>query len=142
DQEIEEIDDIRELVVGWLSRPVRQSALRACLAAQEGGANPAWELIAAPPNGIAGAPVVLLVEDNSVNLEVAVEMLESFGCNVVTATDGKQALERYAGGELSLIFMDCQMPEMDGFEATAAIRKEEAKSDRHVPIVALTASAI
>ncbi len=90
---------------------------------------------------MAGAPV-LLVEDNPVNLEVAVGMLESFGCKVETATDGKEALERYAGDEFNLIFMDCQMPEMDGFEATAEIRKQEAKSGRRVPIVALTASAI
>jgi signal transduction histidine kinase/DNA-binding NarL/FixJ family response regulator len=96
---------------------------------------------AAGPQGIEGAPV-LLVEDNPVNLEVAVGMLESFGCTVETAADGKEALERYAGGEFNLIFMDCQMPEMDGFKATAEIRKREAQSGRRVPIVALTASAI
>jgi CheY-like chemotaxis protein/HPt (histidine-containing phosphotransfer) domain-containing protein len=85
---------------------------------------------------------VLLVEDNPVNLEVAVAMLESFGCKVATEVNGKDALERYASSEFKLIFMDCQMPEMDGFEATAAIRKLEARSGRSVPIIALTASAI
>jgi CheY-like chemotaxis protein len=93
------------------------------------------------PEGVAGAPV-LLVEDNPVNLEVATGILESFGCKVATATNGKEALEIYASGEFSLIFMDCQMPEMDGFEATAEIRKQDAKDGRRVPIVALTASAI
>jgi len=145
DHEMPEISDMREHVVGCLSRPVRQSALRACLAATEGGIDPAPELSAPPapppPAGIDGAPV-LLVEDNPVNLEVAVGILESFGCKVETATDGKEALERYASGEFGLIFMDCQMPEMDGFEATAEIRKREARSGRRVPIVALTASAI
>jgi CheY-like chemotaxis protein len=93
------------------------------------------------PDGAAGAPV-LLVEDNPVNLEVAVAMLESFGCKVATGINGKEELERYASTEFKLIFMDCQMPEMDGFEATAEIRKLEARSGRSVPIIALTASAI
>jgi CheY-like chemotaxis protein len=85
---------------------------------------------------------VLLVEDNPVNLEVGVGILETFGCKVETATNGVEALERYSTGEYGLIFMDCQMPEMDGFEATAEIRKREANSGRRTPIVALTASAI
>jgi CheY-like chemotaxis protein len=114
--------------------------LRACLAATED--DPALQPGSlAPPVGVAAAPV-LLVEDNPVNLEVAVGLLESLGCKVETATDGKEALERYASGEFSMIFMDCQMPKMDGFEATAEIRTLEARSGRHIPIVALTASAI
>jgi CheY-like chemotaxis protein/HPt (histidine-containing phosphotransfer) domain-containing protein len=85
---------------------------------------------------------VLLVEDNPVNLEVGVGILESFGCKVETAANGVEALDRYASGEYAVIFMDCQMPEMDGFEATAEIRKREARSGLRTPIVALTASAI
>jgi signal transduction histidine kinase/CheY-like chemotaxis protein/HPt (histidine-containing phosphotransfer) domain-containing protein len=138
DHEVNEIGDMREHVVACLNRPVRQSALRACLAATEGDLDLAPQPAALP----SPAAPVLLVEDNPVNLEVAVGILESFGCTVETATDGKEALERYASGEFSLIFMDCQMPEMDGFQATAEIRKQEAKSGRRVPIVALTASAI
>jgi signal transduction histidine kinase/DNA-binding response OmpR family regulator/HPt (histidine-containing phosphotransfer) domain-containing protein len=142
DHEMNEIGDMREHVVGCLNRPVRQSALRACLAATEGTIDPAQQPASlAPPLGVAAAPV-LLVEDNPVNLEVAVGILESFGCKVETATDGKEAVERHASGEFGLIFMDCQMPVMDGFEATAEIRKQEARSGGHVPIVALTASAI
>jgi CheY-like chemotaxis protein len=142
DDEMNEIGDIREHVAECVSRPVRQSALRACLLATEGGVDRAPQLVSlAPPIGVAGAPV-LLVEDNPVNLEVAVGILESFGCNVETATDGTEAVERFASGEFSLIFMDCQMPVMDGFEATAEIRKQEERSGHHVPIVALTASAI
>jgi signal transduction histidine kinase/DNA-binding response OmpR family regulator/HPt (histidine-containing phosphotransfer) domain-containing protein len=142
DHEINQIGDVREHVVACLSRPVRQSALRACLAATEGALDLAPQPAAVPPPAVVAAAPVLLVEDNPVNLEVAVGILESFGCTVETATDGKEALERYASGEFSLIFMDCQMPEMDGFQATAEIRKQEAKSGRRVPIVALTASAI
>jgi signal transduction histidine kinase/CheY-like chemotaxis protein/HPt (histidine-containing phosphotransfer) domain-containing protein len=144
DHEITEIGDMRAYVAGSLTKPVRQSALRQCLVMIDGDIEPAAppsELPPPPPEGVAGARV-LLVEDNPVNLEVAVGILESFGCKVETATNGLEALDRYANGEYGLIFMDCQMPEMDGFEATAEIRRKESGSDRHVPIVALTASAV
>jgi len=145
DFEMDKLGAVRETVVGCLTKPVRQSALRKCLAMGDGASDSASQPFDAPPRpmleGVEGAPV-LLVEDNPVNLEVAVGILESFGCNVETATNGKKALERYSSNEFNLIFMDCQMPEMDGFEATAAIRKQEGRSGRHVPIVALTASAI
>jgi len=145
DQEIDEFGDMRAYVSANLSKPVRQSTLRQCLAVLDSGVEPAAprsELPPPPPpEGVAGARI-LLVEDNPVNLEVAVGILESFGCKVETATNGVEALERYGSNEYGLIFMDCQMPEMDGFEATAEIRKHEATSDRRTPIVALTASAI
>src|SRR6267154_568089 len=145
DHEINEFGEMRAYVAASLSKPVRQATLRHCLAALESGVeqmSPPSELPPAPPpEGVAGTRV-LLVEDNPVNLEVAVGILESFGCKVETATNGVEALERYASGEYGLIFMDCQMPEMDGFEATAEIRKHEVNSDRRTPIVALTASAI
>src|SRR5229473_90226 len=145
DFEMDKLGAVRETVVGCLTKPVRQSALRKCLAMSDGASDSASQPFDAPPRpvleGVEGAPV-LLVEDNPVNLEVAVGILESFGCKVETATNGKKALERYSSNEFNLIFMDCQMPEMDGFEATAAIRKQEGRSGRHVPIVALTASAI
>ena len=145
DQEINEFGDMRAYLAASLSKPVRQSTLRQCLAAIESGAEPVPPPSEVPPppppEGVAGARV-LLVEDNPVNLEVAVGILESFGCKVETATNGVEALERYSSGDYGLIFMDCQMPEMDGFEATAEIRKQEVGSDRRTPIVALTASAI
>jgi CheY-like chemotaxis protein/HPt (histidine-containing phosphotransfer) domain-containing protein len=96
----------------------------------------------APPLEEAAGARVLLVEDNAVNLEVGVGILEGLGCRVETAANGMEALHRHAGGEYAVIFMDCQMPEMDGFEATAEIRKREAISGLRTPIVALTASAI
>jgi CheY-like chemotaxis protein len=64
------------------------------------------------------------------------------GCRVETAVNGVRALERHASGEFSLIFMDCQMPEMDGFDTTAEIRRREACSGRRTPIIALTASVV
>jgi two-component system sensor histidine kinase/response regulator len=145
DHEIDQLGDMRAYVAGSLTKPVRQSDLRQCLAMIDGDIEPAAPPSEVPPppppEGVAGARV-LLVEDNPVNLEVAVGILESFGCKVETATNGIEALDRYVNGDYGLIFMDCQMPEMDGFEATAEIRKQEAKSDRRTPIVALTASAI
>jgi CheY-like chemotaxis protein len=61
------------------------------------------------------------------------------GCTVETATDGLRALDRHAGGEFGLIFMDCMMPKMDGYEATIEIRRRETGSKRRTPIIALTA---
>ncbi len=86
---------------------------------------------------------VLVVEDNPVNLEVAVAMLESLGTEVVCAFDGSDALEKTAEGGFDLVFMDCQMPRMDGHAATCELRRRGAL-DRHggrLPIIALTASA-
>jgi signal transduction histidine kinase/CheY-like chemotaxis protein/HPt (histidine-containing phosphotransfer) domain-containing protein len=144
EQENDVANDLRGPGIGWLTKPVRQSALRACLAAIDADGEMPLDGAKAQPaatDGVAGARV-LLVEDNPVNLEVAVGILETFGCDIETATSGREALERYEAEEYGLIFMDCQMPEMDGFEATAEIRKREGKSGRRTPIVALTASAI
>ena len=69
-------------------------------------------------------------------------LLENSGCEVDTASNGIEALENYEAGVYGVIFMDCQMPEMDGFEAAAEIRRRELGSGRRVPIIALTASAI
>ena len=85
---------------------------------------------------------VLLVEDNQVNLLVGVGMLRRIGCTVETAANGRTALALAAARRFDLILMDCQMPDMDGFETTAAIRAQEAAQDRRTPIVALTANAV
>jgi signal transduction histidine kinase/CheY-like chemotaxis protein len=82
---------------------------------------------------------VLLAEDNPVNQFVAVEMLRRLGCEVTLAQNGQQALEAAGKQPFDLIFMDCDMPVLDGYDATRAIRAEQAT--RHVPIIALTASA-
>ncbi|MDH3590751.1 MAG: ATP-binding protein, partial [Planctomycetota bacterium] len=84
---------------------------------------------------------VLVVEDNVVNQRVAVRMLEKIGCTVQLACDGREAVDAIAAGSFDLVFMDCMMPEMDGFEATRVIRSREP-AGVHVPVIALTANAV
>ncbi len=86
---------------------------------------------------------VLLVEDNPVNVEFARSALEHFGCKTDVATNGFEAVDAFLAQHYDLIFMDCQMPGMDGYEATREIRKIEDKENRpRTPIVALTAHAL
>jgi CheY-like chemotaxis protein len=82
---------------------------------------------------------VLVVEDVKVNLMLITRILENHGCTVFSATNGTEALTMAHSSRYDIIFMDCQMPEMDGFEATAKIRKQESS---HTVIVALTADAM
>lgn len=94
-----------------------------------------------PDSRITGTRV-LLAEDNPVNREVAFCMLEQLGCQVVAVEHGREAVMQVESSRFDLVLMDCQMPEMDGFSATRAIREGEQRTGWHVPIVALTAHAI
>ena len=85
---------------------------------------------------------VLVAEDNPVNQKVAVGLLERAGHRVVVAENGRQALAAFGAERFDLVLMDVQMPELDGLEATAAIRESERGSGRRVPIVAVTAHAM
>ena len=85
---------------------------------------------------------ILLVDDNRVNLRLAAAILQRLNYAVVTAENGKAALDALAGTHFDAVFMDVQMPVMDGLEATASIRREEVLTGRHIPIVALTAHAM
>ena len=90
------------------------------------------------------AASVLLVEDNTVNRMVAEGMLQQFHCKVDMAANGAEALRCFTESDYDLVFMDCQMPVMDGFEAVSKIRELESRDGgrRRTPIVALTANAL
>lgn len=98
----------------------------------------------APPGSAASALIpVLVVEDNAVNQKVAVRLLERLGCRVDVAGNGAEAVQMSIRLPYRLVFMDCHMPEMDGFEATSKIRSLERELGREpMPIVALTASVL
>ena len=85
---------------------------------------------------------ILVAEDNIVNQKLATILLRKEGHEVVVVGDGRQAVEATTEAAFDLVFMDVQMPAMDGFEATAAIRRSELESGRHLPIVAMTAHAM
>ncbi len=129
-----------------LSKPVGQEQLAECLLAVVRQQTPvatrvatAGDVRSAAEDGIR----VLLAEDNPVNQEVARAMLASFGCDVHLAMNGREALDVLQQRDFDIVLMDCQMPVMDGYEATLAIRAHEsAGSNGHVPIVAVTANAL
>ena len=85
---------------------------------------------------------ILLAEDNLVNQKLASRMLENQGHMVVVASDGAQALDTLEKQSFDLVLMDAQMPVMDGFESTAAIRRLEEATRAHIPIIAMTAHAM
>ena len=134
----------------YANKPVRQSRLLECLVqaldADSGTGRLPKPAISSDDTlalRIAGL-TVMLVEDNPVNREVAISMLETMRCKVVVAVNGQQAVNLYEQGDVDLVLMDCEMPVMDGYAATNAIREiEGARNDDHrVPIVALTAHAL
>lgn len=86
-------------------------------------------------------PYVLVVDDYLINLELTKEMLEILGCRVDTAENGHKALDLFNQNHYDLIFMDIQMPDLDGYQVVNVIRKIE-NNERHVPIVALTANVL
>jgi len=134
------------VVDSYLAKPVKLLSLRKCLveALGAGVAVPAPEVVigpAAPEVPIADRPWVLVVDDSPTNQKVSVAMLGKLGYRAELAGNGREAVSASAARDYAAILMDCELPEMDGYEATAAIRLREG-SNRHTPIIAMTASAM
>jgi len=129
----------------YLTKPVRQSELYNSLltllhrTSVDPSSTPHAALSSAP--GTQLRVRVLLAEDNSVNQEVAVLMLEALGCQVDSAHNGQEAVTAATQTGYDLILMDCQMPVLDGYQATQVLRQREPASS-HTPIIALTANAM
>ena len=137
----------------YLSKPVRRIELYRRIAetlrkTAPGAANP--DEATQAPTRLGGR--VLLAEDNPVNQAVAQTMIEAIGCDLTIVNNGAEAVRAVVASRFDLVLMDCQMPEMDGFAATAAIRASEAQPSRsgggadgrpaHIPIIAVTAHAM
>jgi two-component system sensor histidine kinase/response regulator len=135
-------------VAAYLLKPIRQSELREAIARvlgarEQKGAIPLITRYSLQDAREPAASLrILLAEDNAVNQLLASRLLEKRGHSVVVAGNGREALEALEKGRFDLMFMDVQMPVMDGFETTAAIRKKEDGSGIRLPIVALTAHAM
>ncbi|MEV7626521.1 response regulator [Actinoplanes sp. NPDC089786] len=128
----------------YLPKPVHRSALYDLLAQSMAAVVPVPTAPARRPAAVqpAGKGTILLVEDNDINQMVATGILASLGYDTDVAGDGIEARDMSARRDYDAILMDCRMPRMDGFTATAEIRRREAGAARHTPIIAMTASAL
>ncbi|MDW8320429.1 MAG: response regulator [Armatimonadota bacterium] len=127
----------------WLTKPVRRSQLYNALCEAIGVDTGSDASSRTPPVERRASGVrVLLVEDNEVNRKLALRMLQRLGCSVEVAANGREAVEMTANRAYDLVFMDIQMPEMDGAEATRLIRERERHTGDHLTIIAMTAHAM
>jgi CheY-like chemotaxis protein len=141
----------RELdLISYVTKPVSRAALANALlraldpAGQRVHSDRAWQQVG---RSVVEKPLsrtlrILLAEDNAVNQLLACRLLEKHGHAVTVAANGREAVAFHDRQNFDLILMDVQMPEMDGFEATAAIRVKESGTRQHIPIIAMTAHAL
>ena len=143
----------------YLQKPVKQSQLYNCLLAvmthasvnvgneRSSQLTTQYTLRAAvsPKNEVASAPLkghILIAEDNAINREVILNQLQSLGYSADAVFNGREALEALEKQRYDVVLMDCQMPEMDGFEATAEIRRREEGKLNRIVIIAITANVL
>lgn len=134
---------------GYLSKPVRREQLRRCMETVMNYARtqPGAEGILVTSHLLAehrqGSRKILVVEDNAVNRKVARGIIEKLGFSVELVSNGREALETLRRNKFDLVIMDCQMPEMDGYEATTMLRNpSNGILDPNVPVIAMTANAM
>jgi PAS domain S-box-containing protein len=138
-------------IAAYLSKPVRQSQLFDCLISVMSEAVNEKESTSQPSTlvtkhnlkekKIMSPKLILLAEDNIVNQKVAIRQLQKLGYRCDAVTNGREAIEALSRIPYDLVLMDCQMPEMDGYEATREIRRREGET-KHTPVVAMTAHAL
>jgi signal transduction histidine kinase/CheY-like chemotaxis protein len=141
----EAIQKCRDLgISAYLTKPVRRADLHRAIAEVMGKSRKTQAVSGIAPNRAPRKQSVhiLVVDDNPVNRKLAARLVENRGFQVSTASNGKQAIQMTEETAFDLVLMDVQMPEMDGFEATAAIRARESKSGQHLPVIAMTAHAM
>lgn len=149
-------EDAKELgITTYLTKPIRQSSLYDCIVkmceSDKSKVVHGKYVFSPQDKKFLYKGRVLIIEDNIVNQKVALGMLENLGVDVDIANTGREALEILVNREYDLVFMDCQMPDLDGFETTRIIREREAEREElianeglrpHVPIIAMTANAM
>jgi CheY-like chemotaxis protein/two-component sensor histidine kinase len=136
-------------LISYVTKPVSRAALANALlraldpagqrVQSDRASQPVGRSVVEKPSGTLR---ILLAEDNVVNQLLACRLLEKHGHAVTVAANGREAVAFLDRQDFDLVLMDVQMPEMDGFEATAAIRVKESGSRRHIPIIAMTAHAL
>ncbi len=137
-------DRYRELgITHYLKKPISQADLLRTFLGLLGKVEPAAPvLVSQDQQKCETARHILLAEDNTINQKLAVTLLQRMGHTVVVAANGQKALQALAEEAFDLVLMDVQMPEMDGFAATAAIRFQERSTGSHISVVAMTAHAM
>ncbi|MGH9548856.1 MAG: response regulator, partial [Terriglobales bacterium] len=147
-------DAIKAGFDGYLTKPVKQSQLLDCITTVVSETDSKFVSRSSATRTVSTRALdlsqpstkrtesILIVEDHAINQEVAQLLLRDLGFEAHIASNGRHALEMIQKRSYNLIFMDCQMPELDGFGATSAIRKNETRTGKHIPIVAMTAHAM